>query len=179
MQPFLFARKAVARIAVFLIFSHLNISSRRNVAVSPSQVSQNGIWVCHFGINARSHAITGFLAVYFPLNPFQPSHFGTLSPIYYLPVRILQNPSKSSLSRVFAVSPSFNQALAQIMLYTVRRLSFRLDREIDASNYPSRGRRRRHCSVMPAAPLRRGMEGGKERPCTYNGPMNLWCWFRD
>ena len=47
----------------------------------------------------------------------------------------------------------------------VRRLSFRLDREIDAANNPSRGRRRRHCPVMPAAPLRRGTEGGKERHC--------------
>ena len=61
------------------------------------------------------------------------------------------------------------------MLYTVRRLSFRLHREIDAANNPSRGRRRRHCSVMPAAPLRRGMEGGKEHPGTYyNRPYEGW-----
>ena len=53
------------------------------------------------------------------------------------------------------------------MLYLVGRLSFRRDREIDAPNNPSRGRRRRHCSVMPAAPLRRGVEGGKEHPDTY------------
>ena len=87
-------------------------------------------------------------------------------------------PSKSSLARVVAVSSSFNQALAQFMLYTVRRLSFRLDREIDASNNPSRGRRRRHCSVMPAAPLRRGMEGGKERPCRYyNRLYEVWLRF--
>ena len=104
--------------------AHLVFSSRRNVPVNSSQVSQNGIWVCHFGINARSHAITGFLAVSFPLNPFQPSHFGTLSPIHYLPVRILQNPSKSSLARVFAVSPSFNQALARFMLYIFAASSF-------------------------------------------------------
>ncbi len=78
---------------------HLVFSSRRNVAVSPSQVSQNGIWVSHFGINARIHAITGFLAISFPYNPFQPSHFGTLSPIHYLPVHPLQRQAYQGFSR--------------------------------------------------------------------------------
>ena len=145
------------------MWTHLNISSPRNKTENSSQLSQNGIVCVILGLTRPYHAITAFLAISFPPNPLQLSHFGTLSPH---PLSARPYPSKASLARGLSVSSSFNQALAQFMLYLVRRLSFRLHREIDAANNPSRGGRRRHCSVVPAAPLRRGMEGEKEHPGT-------------
>ena len=118
--------------------------------------------------------ITGFLPIFLLLYPFQPSYFGTVSTPPTLTPTPRLYPSKSSLARVSPVSSSFNPDLAQFMLYIGRSLSLRLGLEIDAPDDPSRGRH--HPSVMPAAPLRPGMEGEKGFPCThYNCPS--WFYF--
>ena len=153
--------------------THLVFSSRHNVAVNSSQtvpkwdispiLGQTRPNPRHYRLSANILPILSTSTV-----PFWDTITSSTSARRY--------PSKSSLARVFAVSPSFNQELAQFMLYIVRRHSFRLDRKIEASNNSSRGRRRRHCSVMPAAPLRRGMERGKEHPGTYYNRHFAYPW---
>ena len=116
--------------------------------------------------------VTGFLPVFFPLPPFQLSYFWILSSLHYHAISAYPYSSKTSLTKRFSFSIELplvrsstgtNNANYKrvVFLYLPRSKDWRI-------LYPSRGRRRLHCSVMPAAPHRRGMEGGKGLPCIFD-----------
>ena len=115
-NPFLFARKVVAGIAVFLIVDSFQypITMQQIRELFPTVPKWDGV---SFWDNlARIRVVTGFLPKIFPSrsiltvllwDTFNSTHSHAISSLY---------PSKPSPARVSTVSSSFNPDLAQFML---------------------------------------------------------------
>ena len=152
--------------------THLVLLSRRNVPVNASQTVPKWDTSPILGQTRpkpRHYRLSANILPYFPRKL---SQFGTLSPHPLQPVHILQSQAWQGISPFHPRSIKSWHNLCFIGVSSFVSAA----REIDASNNPSRGGRRHHCSVIPAAPLRRGMEGGKEHPGTYYNRPFAYPW---